>query len=466
MLATASTPRKITNSALMTRSTQTTHDPYGAWRSPAYQFFSLGWLALIMAGQIEMVAVGIHLYAKTQTVMSLGWIGLAKALPVMLLSIAGGQLADRYNRQKLIVVTQFAGVVASTGLLVLAWAEAPVQWFYICLLLGSAGQALGGPARAAILPQLVPVALFSNAMAWNTSLFRVATMLGPVLGGLLLGLNDYTPSALALACLLRVGGLVAMMRLKLQEQIRKAVDISWQSMMEGMRFVGSNKIILATLTLDMFAMMVGGVTYLLPVFAQDILHVGGLGLGFLRAAEALGAIVTAVAVAHLPPIRNAGRAMLWAVALFGASTIMFGISQWFWLSMIAMFLIGASDNISVIVRHTLVQVLTPDHMRGRVSSVNTIFIVASDDLGGFESGVSARAFDLMASGMGWAAPGLSSRIAGVVGSVVFGGVGAVVAVAGCARRWPQILRLGALHEIRPDETALVREQAAEEESLK
>lgn len=443
-----------------------TNDPYGAWRRPAYRCFSAGWLALIMAGQIEMVAVGIHLYAQTQAVMALGWIGLIKALPVMALSIAGGQLADRFDRQKLIVVTQVGGAVAAGGLLVLAWCEAPARWFYVFLFLGSVAQALGGPARAAILPQLVPVNLFSNAMAWNTSLFRVGTMIGPVLGGLLLGRGDYTPPAFALAFLLRVGGLLAIMKLHLEPQVRKITEISMRSMLEGVQFVGKNKVILATITLDMFAMMLGGATYLLPVFTQDILQVGGMGLGFLRAAEALGAIVTALAVAHLPPIRNAGRAMLWAVALFGVSTIMFGISQWFWVSMAAMFLIGASDNISVIVRHTLVQVLTPDHMRGRVSSVNTIFIVASDDLGGFESGVSARAFDLMASGLGWATPGLASRIAGVVGSVVFGGVGAVVAVAGCARRWPEVLRLGALHEIKPEEEAVVAERAAEEEALK
>ncbi|MEI8140087.1 MAG: MFS transporter [bacterium] len=445
---------------------QLTHDPYGAWRSPAYRLFSAGWLALTMAGQIETVAVGIHLYAQTQTVMALGWMGLVKALPVMLLSIVAGQLADRFNRQKLIIMTQTAVVVASAGLLMLALGKAPAQWFYVCLLLSSIGQALGTPARSAILSQLVPVSLFSNAMAWNTSLYRVGSMVGPVLGGLLLGLDDYTPPALALAFLLRGGGLLAIVRLKLQGQVRKAVDSSLQGMLEGIRFVRNNKIILATITLDMFAMMVGGATYLLPLFARDVLHVGGLGLGFLRAAEALGAIAMAMTIAHMPPIRNAGRAMLWAVALFGAATIMFGISQWFWLSMVAMFLVGASDNISVIVRHTLVQVLTPDHMRGRVSAVNTVFIVVSDDLGGFESGVSARAFDLMTSGLGWVAPGISSRIAGAVGSVVFGGVGAVAAVIGCARRWPEVLRLGSLRDIRPAESVIVQERAIEEGALR
>lgn len=419
-----------------------------------------------MAGQIETVAVGIYLYTQTHTVMVLGWLGLVKALPVMLLSITGGQLADRFNRQKLIVITQAAMVVATAGLVGLAWVGAPVHGFYVCILISAIAQALGAPARSAILPQLVPVSLFSNAMAWNTSLYRVGTMIGPVLGGLLMGHDDSTPPALALAFLLRGGGMLALAKMTLQEQVRQTVDRSLKSMLEGIRFVRNNKVILATLTLDLFAMMVGGATYLLPLFAQDILHVGGIGLGLLRAAEALGAIVMAMAIAHLPPIRNAGRAMLWAVALFGASTILFGISQWFWLSLVAMFLIGASDNISVIVRHTLVQVLTPDHMRGRVSAVNSVFIVASDDLGGFESGLSARAFDLMASGLGWAAPGVASRVAGAVGSVVFGGVGAMVAVVGCARRWPEVLKLGSLRDIRPTEAVVVQERAVEEDAMK
>ncbi len=442
-----------------------THDPFGAWRRPVYRDFSLGWLAIIMAGQIEMVAVGIHLYTQSQSVMALGWMGLAKALPVILLSITGGQLADRFDRLKLVMITQVIATVATTGLLVLAWVKAPVSGFYLCLFLGSIGQALGAPARAALLPQLVPVSLFNNAMAWNTSLYRVGTMAGPILGGVLLGRHDYTPPALALALLLRGSGLATLVRLKLQAPVRKGVDMSMRSMLEGVRFVKKSKIILATITLDMFAMMVGGATYLLPVFTQDVLHVGGMGLGLLRAAEALGAIVTALAVSHLPPFRNSGRAMLWAVASFGAATILFGISQWFWLSLVAMFLIGASDNVSVIIRHTLVQMLTPDHMRGRVSAINGVFIVVSDDFGGFESGVSARAFDVLSTWMGWAAPGLASRVAGAVGSVVVGGAGAVVAVVGCARRWPEVLRLGSLQDIRPDDAVVVREQAAEEKTL-
>lgn len=433
----------------MNDSPNTGHDPYGVWRIREYRLFSAGWLLWIMAGQIETIAVGIHVYAQTHTAMSLGWIGLAKALPVILLAIIAGQIADRYNRLKIMVVTFSLVAFSTAGLLALTWTGAPVEWFYLCLLAGSVGQALGSPARASILPQLVPMEMFSNAMAWNSSLFQIGTMIGPVAGGLLIGQNNYAPPALALALALRFCGLISIMLLKIQTPVRKAVDTSLSNLLAGIRFVGSNKIILATITLDLFAVLLGGATYLLPLFAQDILHVGGFGLGLLRAAEAVGAIAMAMTIAHLPPIKNAGRAMLWAVAMFGAATVLFGISQWFWLSMVAMVAIGACDNVSVIVRHTLVQVLTPDHMRGRVTAVNNVFIVSSNDLGGFESGLSARIFDSMSVSAGLAAPGLSSRIAGAVASVVFGGIGAAAAAVGCAHRWPEVLRLGSLRDIRP-----------------
>ncbi|MEI6564818.1 MAG: MFS transporter [bacterium] len=442
------------------------HNPYAVWQSREYRLFSTGWLALVMAGQIETIAVGIHVYAKTADPLALGWVGLARALPVILLSIAGGQLADRFNRRMVMILTQALGVIAVAGLAALAYYEAGVHWFYVFLLLGATSQALGSPARSAILPQLVPVHLFSNAVTWNSSLFQVGTMLGPVIGGLLLGVHDYTPPAFLLALLLRLGCLAAIVLLQVKDTAQKVQDVSLRSVLAGARFVRDNKIILATITLDLFAMLLGGAVYLLPLYVKDILHVGGLGLGLLRSAEAIGAITMAMTIAHLPPIKHAGRAMLWAVAGFGAATVMFGLSHWFWLSMVAMVLIGACDNISVIVRHTLVQVLTPDHMRGRVSAVNNIFIVSSNDLGGFESGATARLFGAMASGFGWADPGLASRVAGAVASVVFGGIGAVGAVIGCARRWPQVLSLGSLGDIKPADEAVALEKAAEEESLK
>ena len=417
-----------------------------------------------MASQIETVAVGIHIYSRTADPLALGWAGLARALPVFLLAIAGGQLADRFNRRNILFLTLSLGALASTGLALMAYRDAPVGWFYAFLLLGAIGQALGSPARSALLPQLLPESIFSSAMVWNSSIFQVSTMVGPAIGGLLLGSHDNTPPVFALVVLLRLSGIVPLFLLQVRPKLEKAGEISIRSVLAGIRFVRDSKIILATITLDLVAVLIGGATYLLPLFATDILHVGGRGLGLLRSAEAVGAIAMAMTIAHRPPFRRAGHTMLWAVGGFGAATVLFGLSPWFGLSLAAMLLIGACDNISVIVRHTLVQMLTPDHMRGRVSAVNNVFIVASNDLGGFESGVTARLFGSLASGFGWAAPGLSARVAGAVGSVVFGGVGAILAVAGTARRWPQILALGSLRDIRPADEAVALEEAAEEES--
>jgi len=444
--------------------TQPGHDPYAVWRYREYRLFSMSWLAIMMAGQIETVVVGIHIYDRTADPLALGWIGLVKALPVILLGIAGGQLADRFNRRMILILTTMMGVISTAGLTLMAYRDAPIAWFYVFLLLGAIGQALGSPARAAILPQLVPVEIFSTATVWNSSIFQISTMIGPAIGGLLLGRHDYTPPVFGLVLLLRLVGIVPIVMLHALPQIEKAGDISLRSVLAGIRFVRDSKIILATITLDMVAVLVGGATYLLPLFATDILHVGGRGLGLLRSAEAVGAIAMAMAIAHRPPFKHAGRAMLWAVAGFGATTVLFGLSPWFGVSLAAMFLIGACDNISVIVRHTLVQMLTPNHMRGRVSAVNNVFIVTSNDLGGFESGATARLFGGMASGFGWAAPGLSARIAGAVCSVVFGGVGAIIAVAGTARLWPQVLALGSLRDIRPADEAVALEQATEEEA--
>jgi MFS family permease len=219
--------------------------------------------------------------------------------------------------------------------------------------------------------------------------------------------------------------------------------MSWRNLLAGIRFVWQTKLILATITLDLFAVLLGGATYLLPIYAEDILHVGARGLGFLRSAEAVGAISMAMLLAHLPPMRHAGRTMLLAVAGFGAATIVFGLSTWFWLSLVMMFLIGALDNISVVVRHTLVQMLAPDAMRGRVSAVNNVFIVSSNDLGGLESGVLARLF-------------------GPVAAVVIGGAGALVVVLTWARLWPEILTIGRLCDVRPARVPSAAEQAAQE----
>ena len=405
-------------------------DAYAAWRSPGYRSYAPAWFAMVFASQIELVALGVYVYDRTADPLALGWLGMAKALPVICLALVGGHLADRFNRKLLVIVTLAVITLTSFAM----WAvvrNGQVGWIYVLLAAAAAAQALGTPARASLLPLIVPTGDFSNAVAWNSSIFQLATMTGPVLGGLLMGAGKDAATALAAVTWCRAVSLLLMIFVQPRAQTRAASGSeSAGSIWEGLRFVLRHRMILGAISLDLLAVLLGGVTYLLPVFAEDILRVGPTGLGMLRSAEAAGAIVMAMLLAHLPPMRRAGRNMLLAVTGFGVATVVFGLSRNYALSLGMMFLIGAFDDISVVVRHTLVQMLTPDAMRGRVSAVNTVFIVLSNDLGGVESGVTARVF-------------------GPVGSVLFGGIGAILAVFLVMRLWPDLGRVGALHLIAP-----------------
>lgn len=418
-------------------------DPYAAWRHGSFRLYALGWFLLTFARQIETVAVGIYLWNQTRDPLALGWLGLIQAVPVMVLAIPAGQLADRFDRRRVMMVMIGASTVVAVGLAGAVGHTSSLGWIYVLLALGAASAALGGPSRASLLPQLLPPGQFSNAVTWSSSIFQIASMTGPAVGGLIVGAQNNVAAAFALVALCRLGSFAAISFVRTRAVEHDRAAISWENLVAGIRFVWRSKLILATITLDLFAVLLGGATYLLPIYAEDILHVGARGLGFLRSAEAIGAICMAVLLAHLPPLRRAGHTMLWAVAGFGAATIVFGLSHWFWLSLVMMFAIGALDNVSVVVRHTLVQMLAPDSMRGRVTAVNNVFIVASNDIGGMESG-------------------LVARLAGTVASVVIGGAGAIVVVLAAARIWPEILKIGALNDIRPLDAAEAQEEAETE----
>jgi MFS family permease len=299
------------------------------------------------------------------------------------------------------------------------------------------------PARAAILPNIVPKSIFSNAVTWNSSMFEVASMTGPALGGFIVHFLSpstayFVNSLFLLACFAMTLPLPNVRPQRgrgdgAQAPILRRV-FNFESLYAGIHFVFSRPLLLATMTMDLFAVLLGGAVYLLPVYARDILHVGSLGYGFMRAAPAVGAFSMAMIVAHSPPMKKAGRNLLLSVVGFGAATIVFGLSRNFWLSLAMLVLTGAFDNISVVVRHTLVQLLTPDEMRGRVSAVNQVFIGSSNELGGFESGTTAQLF-------------------GAVTSVVAGGIGTILVVCAIAVKWPQVWRFGALQDARPDEPA-------------
>ncbi len=410
-------------------------DPYIAWRNHDYRLYAVSWFLVAFSKRVETFAVAYFfatIFPKGDAALALGMLGLVQALPVMLLAIAGGQIADRFDRRGIWLITCSLNLAASIALVVAAaWLQAPVLWIYALLAFMAVGTALGSPARSAWLPQIVEPEIFSNAMTWNVSMFHTASVTGPVVGGVILAIWGANPApAFMVVAVCRLLAVLGLSQTRRREPTVSGEPVSWQSVLAGIRFVRDTKLILATITLDLFAVLLGGATYLLPIYAKDILHVGAVGLGLLTSADAVGAIAMAVLLAHLPPMRRAGVTLLWAVSGFGVATIVFGVSTWFWLSLAMMFVVGALDNISVVVRHTLVQMLTPDAMRGRVSAVNNVFIVASNDLGGLESGLTAWAF-------------------GAVASVVGGGIGTILVVLGVAYLWPQVLGIGSLTSIRP-----------------
>ncbi len=403
------------------------HDPYLVLRNSDYRRFLVAGMAATIGGQMQRVAVGWELYERTRSPTALGLVGLAQVLPVILLAIPAGHAADRYNRKSQLIAAHGLLALASLGLAALSWARGPVELVYICLVLTGIGQAVNMPARWAIMPQLVPRELVSSAVTWNSSCWQVASMVGPTLGGLVIAWTRGATWAYAIDAGFSVLVVVLVAPIRLRPFVRDIQPLSIGSLLAGIRFVLGTELILATITLDLFAVLLGGATALLPIYAKDILHVGPKGLGWLLAAPSFGAFLMALALAHRPPLRQAGPTMLWAVGGFGAATIVFGLSTDPYLSFAMLMITGALDNISVVVRGTLVQVLTPDAMRGRVSAVNAIFIGSSNELGEFESGIAARFF-------------------GPVAAVVGGGLGTILVVLAVPLIWPAVLHLGSLHK--------------------
>jgi len=298
---------------------------------------------------------------------------------------------------------------------------------YAMLLIGASGRAFFWPASQALLPQLVPSDEFGSAVTWRSTGYQLACVTGPALGGFMIGLQETTMWVYVVDAVMALVNCCCVAAITARPVTQRTEPASLKTLLAGFRYVFNNKLILAAITMDMFAFLLGGATALLPIYAKDILRVGPTGLGWLRAAPAVGAICMAVTLSHLPPLRRAGRALLLGVTAFGIVTIVFGLSSSFWLSLLMLAGCGAADNISVVVRHSLVQLRTPNQMRGRVSAVNSLFISASNELGEFESGIVARFF-------------------GPVVSVISGGIGTIIVVALTAWIWPEIRRLGKLQE--------------------
>lgn len=410
------------------------HDPYAAFRFSNYRFYAFGNFLSVIGRQMVDVSIDWEVYQRTHSPRMLGYVGLTTALPVILFAIPAGQVADRHSRRKILIITQFLTALASGGLAYWSSTGQNLTWMFALLFLAGSARAFGWAARAPFMSNLVPSPVLSNAVTWNSSLFQTGSVIGPAIGGLLLAklpyASIYMTDAFFALCFL---GMI--WPITYRENPGGATKRGWSDLFSGIHFVWNTKIILATITLDLFAVLFGGATSLLPIFADQILRCSTIGLGWLRAAPSVGSLSMAALMAYLPPMKRPGRTLLHAVAWFGVATIVFGLSKSFWLSLVALFITGAADSISVIVRHTLVQLLTPDTMRGRVSAVNNVFIGSSNELGAFESGITADR--------------TICRFFGPVFSVVGGGIATLLVVIFTIKKWPEVAKLGSFASLKP-----------------
>ena len=409
-------------------------DPYAPLRFRGFRYIFFGQIISSFGDQMLSFAIGWELWLRTHSAFALGMVGLVQIIPILLFSLPAGHIADRYERKRIIFLSESLLIGCTLGLAWLSFTQGPIALIYLCLFGIGVSQAFTVPAASTLVPQTVPAHLFTIAQTWRSSAWQLAAILGPAVGGLIVASTNAVTSIYvfdAFAALTFVT-LLALVQGRPVAQSTKAN--TWESLGEGLRFIRTTKEILAAITLDMFAVLLGGSVTLLPVFATDILKVGPTGLGLMRAAPSVGAILMAMLLANLPPFKQAGRTLMLAVIGFGAATIVFGLSRSFWLSMLMLFTMGALDNISVVIRSTLMLVRTPEEMLGRASSVNNIFIGASNQLGGFESGVTAAWF-------------------GPVASVVVGGIGTILVVLTIGKIWPELSGMKTLDKPEILETA-------------
>jgi MFS family permease len=408
------------------------NDAYAAMRFRNFRLLIFG----RFCGQIaeSMVSVGIswELYERTRDPLALGLVGLVQVVPVLLLSLFGGYVADTWDRRKVTIISQMVLVVCSVFLTLLSMTTGPLWLIYLVLTVIGAARAFNNPAETALTPQTVPSEYFYSAATWNSAVWQLSAITGPAAAGILIALTN---TAVSVYITNIAAGLVFVVTLLLIRLNKRKEPMNTEpplkSLKEGLVFLRNSPVIVASITLDMFAVLFGGAVFLLPVFAKDILMVDSTGLGILRAAPSVGALLMATFLSRRPPFRNAGYVLMAAVIGFGLATIAFALSTSFWLSVFFLALTGALDNISVVIRSMLLYTRTPDVMRGRVNSVNMIFIGASNELGGFESGVAAA-------------------LLGTVPSVIFGGIGTIVVVLLVGLLSPDLRRLDRLQEPAPE----------------
>jgi len=407
----------------MNQAAPRTHDPYEALRIPEFRWYLLFAFALTIGMLIQSVVMGWQVWEITHSALSLGLVGLAEAVPCLGFTMLGGYAADRMDRRLQAMLANTLILLGAVILLLLNLGGPPHSaWpFYVIQALAGLGRAFSRPASHALRAELVPRDVLQNAATWNSSSFHAAMVLGPALGGLLFG---FSGARLAFSCEVALV-IIAMAALLGVRPRPRPASISrglFKDLKEGIQFVTAKQVLMGAMSLDLFAVLFGGAPALLPIFASDILKVGPQGLGILRAAPAAGSILMALALAHMPPLKRAGRTLLLSVGLFGLCWILFAFSRNLTLSLILLALSGALDNISVVVRQTLIQLRTPAELMGRVSAVSSFFITSSNEIGAFESG-------------------LAAQYLGLVPSVIFGGAMTLVVVGFVTWKAPELRKL-------------------------
>ena len=406
-------------------------DPYAALRFLDFRLLLAGRFITSFGSEMVSFAIAWELWLRTDSAFALGLVGLVQVVPVILLSLPAGHVADQNNRRRIVFFSQLTMGLCALGLAFLSYTEGSLVLVYLCLFGMGVSRAFNDPASSTLVPETVPAHLFSSAATWNSGTWHIASIVGPAVAGLVVALAGNVTYIYLFDAVGAVTFTVLLSMIKGKQLPLARKSATWSSLVEGFRFMRDTKVILAAITLDMFAVLFGGAVALLPIYATDILNVGPQGMGIMRAAPSIGALLMAFAIAHLPPMKNAGKTLLWAVAGFGAATIIFGLSKWFLLSVLMLALLGGLDNISVVIRGTLLLTHTPDEMRGRISGVNSIFIGISNELGSFESGFAAA-------------------LLGPVIAVVGGGVCTILIVIIAARIWPEMRNLKTLDVPAPD----------------
>jgi MFS family permease len=401
-----------------------------AFTYPDFSHYQLARFLIVAGLEMQSVAVGWQIYEITKRPLDLGLVGLAQFSPGILLFLVTGHAADTFNRRKLLMAC-YAGFGVCSALLLfyaLSGLRTVLPMYAVVVLLGVV-RSFNNPVSRSLVPMIIPEEHLQNAIAWNSSVNQAGTILGPSLGGLIYAIAKGPAAVYTTSMLAAVAAVFLTAKIKLHSKPRPRQPVNLKSVMAGLRYIAEKKIILGSISLDLFAVLLGGAVALLPVFASDILRTGPWGLGLLRASPAIGAGSMALLLAHRPFRSRAGVTMLWCVAGFGVFTILFGISRSLILSMAALVLVGSMDTVSVVVRTTLVQLATPDEMRGRVSAVEMIFIGASNEIGQFESGLTAQWF-------------------GAVPAVIMGGIGTLIITALWAWNFPELRRVERLSSLR------------------